>query len=142
MGLRTAGIPRQRMQEQRWGTGDLGSVSLELVIVFPVLLLLIFGGVQGALYYYGRSVALAAAQEGSRAAAAENGSTGAGHTAATTFITNAGGTDVLQDAQISSARSPTSTTVTVHGTSLSILPGWGGLDITQSASAPVERISQ
>jgi Flp pilus assembly protein TadG len=138
---RAAGNPPQRMHGQRWGTGDRGSASLELVIVFPVLLLLIFGGVQGALYYYGRSIALAAAQEGSRAAAAQNGSTGAGHTAATTFITQAGGTDVLQGPQISSSRSATDATVTVHGSSLSILPFWGGLTITQSASTPLERLT-
>lgn len=126
---------------QRWGTRDRGSVSLELVIVFPVFLLLIFGGIQGAMYYYGRSIALAAAQEGSRAAAAQNGSSGTGYSAATTFIAKAGGGDVLQGTQISSSQSATAATVTVRGSSLSILPGWGGPDITQSASAPLERLT-
>lgn len=142
MRLRTAGHRPQRMHGQCRGTRDRGSVSLELVIVFPVLLLIIFGGIQGAMYYYGRSIALAAAQEGSRVAAAQNGSTGAGYAAATTFITQAGGTDVLQGSQISSSRSATDATVTVRGSSLSILPGLGGLDITQSASAPLERLTR
>ena len=142
MRQRAAGNSPQRMHGQRWGTGDRGSASLELVIVFPVLLLLIFGGVQGALYYYGRSIALAAAQEGSRTAAAQNGSTGAGQTAAAAFITQAGGNDVLQGPQISSSRSATDATVTVHGSSLSILPFWGGPTITQSASAPLERLTR
>jgi len=141
MTMRPRANSPQRKHGQRWGTGDRGSVSLELVIVFPVLLLLIFGGIQGALYYYGRSIALAAAQEGSRTAAAQNGSTGAGQTAATTFITQAGGTGVLQSPQVSSNRSATDATVTVHGSSLSILPFWGGLTITQSASAPLERLT-
>jgi hypothetical protein len=94
------------------------------------------------LYYYGRSIALAAAQEGSRSAAAQNGSLGAGNAAAITFITRAGGTDVLQGSQVSSSRSATDATVTVHGSSLSILPFWGGPTITQSASAPLERLTR
>ena len=142
MRQRAAGNSPQRMHRQRWGAGDRGSASLELVVVFPVLLLLIFGGIQGALYYYGRSIALAAAQEGSRSAAAQNGSLGAGNAAAITFITRAGGTDVLQGSQVSSSRSATDATVTVHGSSLSILPFWGGPTITQSASAPLERLTR
>jgi len=142
MRQRAAGNSPQRMHGQRWGAGDRGSASLELVVVFPVLLLLMFGGIQGALYYYGRSIALAAAQEGSRSAAAQNGSLGAGNAAAITFITRAGGTDVLQGSQVSSSRSATDATVTVHGSSLSILPFWGGPTITQSASAPLERLTR
>ena len=58
--------------------GQRGSVSLEMVVVMPALLLLIFVGVQGALVYQARTVCLGAAQSGARAAAAEDGSAGAG----------------------------------------------------------------
>ncbi len=121
--------------------GDRGSASLELVFVFPVLLLLIMGGVQGALFSYARSVALAAAQEGSRAAGAETGTSGDGQAAASAFVGDAGGADVLQAVRITSSRSATSASVTVTGRSLSLLPGFGGFVVSQSASAPVERIT-
>jgi Flp pilus assembly protein TadG len=139
--LRVVISSRRRLGRQR-DCADRGSVSLELVVVFPVLLLIIFGGMQGALYYYARSVALAAAQEGSRAAGAETATAGDGQRAASGFVTQAGGADVLRASQVSSSRSATSATVTVTGQSLSLLPGFGGFTVTQTASAPVERITR
>lgn len=121
---------------------DRGSVSLELVVVFPVILLIIFGGMQGALFYYARSVALAAAQEGSRAAGAETGSAGIGQSAASAFVQQAGGSDVLQGAQVTASRTATTATVTVTGQSLSLVPGLTGITVSQTASVPVERITR
>ena len=72
----------QRQLKRRWKVVDRGSASLELVVIFPVLLLIIFGAMQGALYYFACSAALASAQEGARAAADEQGSTGDGQSAA------------------------------------------------------------
>lgn len=43
---------------------DAGVGSLELAIIAPTLLALIFLVIQGALFFYGRSVALQAAREG------------------------------------------------------------------------------
>ncbi len=123
-------------------SGDRGSTSLQLVIVFPAVLALIFGGVQTALYFYARNVAIAAAQEGARAAGAQNGSTGAGTAAAADFIARAGGPDALPASSVSGNRSGTTATVTVRGRSLSLVPGYAGIDITQSASVPVERITR
>lgn len=123
-------------------SGDRGSTSLQLVIVFPAVLALIFGGVQTALYYYARNVAIAAAQEGARAAGAQNGSAGAGAAAAADFITRAGGADALPASSVAGSRSGTTATVTVRGRSLSLIPGYPGIDITQSASVPVERITR
>lgn len=122
--------------------GDRGSTSLQLVIIFPAVLVLIFGGVQTALYFYARNVAIAAAQEGARAAGAQNGSSGAGTTAATDFITRAGGPDALPASSVSGSRSAVTATVTVRGRSLSLVPGYAGINITQSASVPVERITR
>lgn len=50
----------RRLRERR----DRGSLSLELAVVGPVLILLIFFAIQASLYYYARSVALSAAREG------------------------------------------------------------------------------
>ena len=49
---------------------DGGSASLEIAVLFPVVLLLVFAVIQGALYYHARNVALAAASDGLTAARA------------------------------------------------------------------------
>lgn len=117
---------------------ERGSASVELVILLPALFAILFLGLQGALYYHARAVAIAAAQTGARAAATENGHDSDGTRAASDFITQAGGNNVLPGASESSTRTVTTATVTVTGTSLSIIPGWTP-HITQTATVPVER---
>ena len=117
-----------------------GSVSVELVILLPALFAVMFLGMQAALYYHARTVAIAAAQEGARAAGAENGKVDDGIGSATLFIADAGGDDVLTGATTSATRSATTATVTVEGHSLSVIPGWT-LVVRQSASVPVERLT-
>ena len=126
---------RTRVRDER------GSVSLELAVVFPVVLLLIFGTIQGALYYHARNVALAAAQEGVVDARVENGSAGAGVARAQEFLADAGGNRVLLNAAVSSDSSATEVTITVRGAVPSVLPGVAGLTLTQSASGPLERVT-
>jgi Flp pilus assembly protein TadG len=115
-------------------------VSVELVVVFPTLLALIFIVVQAGLHYYARSVALAAAQEGARAAAAQDATTAAGEQAATTFVDRAGA-ELLSGARVSATRSAQAVTVVVSGRSLSLVPGYDGFPVSQQASAPVEKVS-
>lgn len=43
---------------------DSGASSIELAIVAPALLLLIFFGIQAGLFYYGQTVAVQSAREG------------------------------------------------------------------------------
>ena len=93
-------------------------VTVQLVVLMPALFALMFAGVQAAMFYHGRTVAIAAAQEGARAAAAQNGTIGAGEAAASAFVAAAGGDGVL-----------------------SVIPGWTPT-VTQSASAPVERLTR
>ena len=128
-------IPRRRTRNQN------GSASLELVVVFPVLLLCFFAVVQGALYFHARNVAMAAAQQGARAAASQQGSEGAGVAAATTFVVQAGGPDVMTQIHVYTNRTPTAASVTVIGRSLSVLPGVAGLSVSQTADRPVERFT-
>lgn len=119
---------------------ERGSASLELVIVFPVLMLLFFAAIQAGVYFYGRSVALAAAQEGARAAAQETGSAGKGQAAAAGFADRAGGR-LIQSLSISSRRGGQTAAVAVRGRSLSLLPGFDGFAIEQVAALPVEKVS-
>lgn len=117
-----------------------GSASVQLVILLPALFAIMFLGLQAALYYHARTVAIAAAQEGARAAGAENSRPQDGVIAASSFIATAGGDDVLQSANATVDRSTKTATVTVRGFSLTVIPGWHPA-IVQSASVPVERLT-
>lgn len=119
---------------------EAGSVTVELVILLPALFAVMFLGMQAALYHHARTVAIAAAQEGARAAGAENGQAGNGVSAASAFVHQAGGDDVLLHAQANADRSATTATVTVQGFSLSVIPGWSPR-VQQSATVPVERLT-
>jgi Flp pilus assembly protein TadG len=119
---------------------DRGSVSIELVILLPALFAIMFVGMQAALFYHARTVAIAAAQEGARAAGAEHGRESDGVGAANDFVAEAGGEDVLTGASVAADRTATTATVTVTGFSLSVIPGWK-VRITQSATVPVERLT-
>ena len=120
--------------------GERGSASVQMVILMPLLFSIMFLGLQAALFYHARTVAIAAAQEGARAAGAETGSTGEGIAVASSFVTAAGGSDVLKNPSVSGTRSATQATVTVRGASLSVIPGWAPT-VEQSATVPVERIT-
>ena len=119
---------------------ESGSVSIELVILLPALFAVMFLGMQAALYYHARTVAIAAAEEGARSAGAENGHESNGVTAATSFVATAGGDDVLQNVSTSANRTQTTATVTVRGFSMSVIPGWHP-QVIQSASVTVERVT-
>jgi len=115
-------------------------VSIQLVILLPALFAVMFLGMQAALFYHARSVAIAAAQEGARAASAESGTQSDGVAAADAFVSDAGGDDVLSSVGVTADRTATTVTVTVTGHSLSVIPGWTPR-IEQSASLPTERIT-
>lgn len=122
------------------GHRERGVASLQIVILMPVLFLLMLLGMQAALIYHGRTVAIAAAQHGARAAAAQNAAAAAGRTAATAFVASAGD-GVLRGVTVTSSRTVTTATVVVSGTTLSVVPGWTP-QITHSMSAPRERLTR
>jgi Flp pilus assembly protein TadG len=120
---------------------ERGSVTIQMVFLMPALFLVMFLGLQGALYYHAREVALAAAQEGAREAGSETGTRDSGVATANTFLRDAGGADVMTSTSVSGSRTANTATVTVTGTSLSVIPGWH-VTVTQSASVPVERLTE
>jgi Flp pilus assembly protein TadG len=130
--------PRSRQVRQR-AARERGSVSIQMVLLMPALFSMMFLGMQAALIYQGRTVALAAAQEGAREAALDTGTAAGGIDAATSFVasTSAG----LKNTTVTGARSATTATVTVTVTTLSVVPGWTPT-VTQSAAMPVERITR
>ena len=120
---------------------DRGSATLQIVVLMPALFLLVFTGMQAALIYHARTVAIAAAQEGARTAAAQYSSVAAGDVAAEEFIASAGGEDVLRGVTVTAIRDATTASVVVTGATMSVVPGWTP-QIAQSASAPVERVTR
>lgn len=117
-----------------------GAVTFELVVLMPVLLAISLGGVHAALLFHARTIAAAAAQNGAREAAAEDGSLGGGIATATAF-TRAAGETTLSNVQVDGDRSQTSVTITVHASSISLVPGLP-TDATSSATLPVERLTR
>ena len=132
--------PRQRRPVRV--RGERGSASLQLAVLLPVLFGVMFLGLQAALIYHARTVAIAAAAQGARTAAVEGGTPGDGAAAAADFVAQAGGNDVLENLTVTAGRSggAATVTVTVTGTALTVLPGWHP-QIRQSATLPAERIT-
>lgn len=135
-------IPRSpeagRLAEPR---GDLGSVSLEVVVLFPAALLLVFGAIQGALWYHAKTVATAAAAAGVTAGRAEGGTVSAAVAAADSFVDRSGGAAVLRGASSSGTRNATSITVTVSGAAPQVIPGIFDPSVRQSVTGAVERVT-
>lgn len=119
---------------------DRGSATIELLILLPALFAVLFVGTQAALYHHAREVAIAAAQEGARAAAGEHGNEASGNRAAAALLHDAGGDDVLADVTVAVDRTATTAVVVVTGRSLSVVPGWNPV-VRQRASMPVERVT-
>lgn len=120
---------------------DRGSVSVELAIVFPVLLAVITAVVQYGLWFHARSLAVAAAQEGVSVARTYTATPGTGADRALTFIADHGGDTLLEPVAVATLSGPGHVSVTVSGTTLSLLPGVTGPPVTATASAPVERLT-
>jgi Flp pilus assembly protein TadG len=138
--------PPSRFRRAAVGRGpgrDCGAVTLEVVVLFPLLLTAIFGAVQGALYLHGRNVALAAAEEGVRAARLDGAArTAAAATAGSqSFLDAVYETDNFSDLVITPTVTREQVRVTVTARTLSLLPGVPGPRVSQTAAGPVERFT-
>jgi len=121
--------------------GDVGSVSLEVAILAPALLVLVISIVQGGLWFHARNLAQAGAQEGATAAASYTSTPTAGITRARAFLTEQAGDSLTSTSVTASGSTPTLARVEVTGRALSLLPGIGGMTVTASAAAPVEHFT-
>ena len=125
---------------------ERGVSSLELAILAPAILALIFMSIQTALWLYGRSVALNAAQEGvSRLRLVQPPvySTGVGEKVRAdieSYAQQVGGTS-LQHASVAppSYNNPEGmVSFTVTGETVSLVPGLT-LKVSRTATGPIER---
>ncbi|MDX2565089.1 pilus assembly protein [Streptomyces sp. TX20-6-3] len=118
---------------------DRGSSPIQVAILFPVVILLIFAIVQAFLAAYAHNVAQTAAREGVSAGRMYGAGPGDGAAKARSAV-NALGGDILVDSHVSTAGSTAARIrITVQGRAISLLPGMGGWPVTASASGPVER---
>jgi Flp pilus assembly protein TadG len=109
---------------------------VEAVLVLPVFFLLFFGFVQGVMFYMGNNVAQGAANAAYEAARADNGTIASGTSAGHRFLAEHTG---LDHANVTVTRSATQVTVTVRGTSRTLVPLLEPPAITQGVSGPTER---
>jgi Flp pilus assembly protein TadG len=113
---------------------------VQTAILFPVVLMLVFGIIQGALWFHARHIALGAAQEGARAASAQDG-TGADQRARE-FVRDLTGGTLIRNLDVSLSSTADTVTVTVSGRAPNLIPGSGGFIVEQSATAPSEQYTE
>lgn len=122
-------------------TREQGSATVEIAILGPTLLLLVFTLVQAALWYHARGLALAAAQQGATAGAGYTAGATSAATHARAFLARSG-QDTLREVEVSTTGSTaTQIHVEVSGRVLSVLPGLPSLRVVQDAESPVERFT-
>lgn len=120
------------------GTTHRGN-TIAFAILIPLAIIMLFLGVQGALYYHARSVAVAAAEEALKQGASQYGNPAAGTAAGYAFIAQAGGT-TLQAPAVVVTRGPRTSTVSITGKSISLLWFWHPI-VHIDMAKPVERIT-
>ncbi|MFF4755267.1 TadE/TadG family type IV pilus assembly protein [Streptomyces sp. NPDC002514] len=124
-------------QQRRW-RDDRGDTSIQMAVIFPFVLLATVAVIQASMWYYARQIALTAAREGLSAARVYQSGPGDGAAQARNVLGRTAG-DSLSGYSVSASSNGQRVRVQVSGTALSMIPGIPGLQITQSASGPVER---
>jgi Flp pilus assembly protein TadG len=124
-------------RNQRPGGREQGNASVDFILVFPVLLMIFFGIIQGSMWYQAQNVAHAAASAAYNSARVDNGTPGSGQAAGYQVISNQGST--LGGASVTVSRVVNQVSVTVTGKAPTLVPGWGGPEVTQTVSGPTER---
>jgi Flp pilus assembly protein TadG len=128
------------MSQRTWWPGNKaedGSSTVEVVIVFPLLILTLMLVFQFAFWYHARHVALAAAEEGARAARVDTGTAAAGAARAERFVRDLG-SSVIVNPKVSASRNLDVARVEVSGQARNVVPGLR-LPIRQASQGPIER---
>ena len=115
---------------------DSGSSALEMAVIFPVTIFIVFGIVQFGIWYHANDIAQAAAQQAVRSASAygatqTDGSTEAGK------VLNENAHGLIIHTQITCSRGAQTATVTVTGEAIQVIP-FIPLPVKAIATAPVE----
>ncbi|MFI5987008.1 TadE family protein [Streptomyces sp. NPDC051555] len=136
---------RLRRAVRRWSRAlaerdarDRGGLSLEMLIVFPVVLMTILLVVHVGLWWHAKNVAMSAAQLGVESARVRGASEGTGTAEAREFLGRAGGS--ISGLSVSGSKGAT-VTIRVTGYVDTMIPGLK-LRIDQHADAAAERITE
>lgn len=116
-----------------------GSVSAELVIVTPLLMLLVLLVVQFALWQHAQHIAEAAAQRGAQTARVQGGTDAQGQTIAET-ATSQLGANLLVNPSVSVSRAGGVVRVEISGTAEAVVP-FLSLPVRAVVNGPVERFT-
>ena len=128
--------PRHRRSRSATARDERGAVSAELVIATPLLLLLIMGVIQFALWEHAEHIASAVAQQGVAVGRLQGETAAAGEDQARSVLDQLG-SGVLTGSDVTATRTATTTTVTVTGHAESIL-GIFTLPVKATAAGPTE----
>ena len=121
---------------------DRGALSLELAILFPLVLMLTFGAVQTGLWFEARSMCQAAAEAGVRAGKVLHAPTGAGASAARTYLADISNGLVVSP-NVTETRTAATVDVTCSGQAQNVIPLPGlNIAVVQSSHAGIERFTQ
>ena len=115
-----------------------GSVTLEFVVIFPILMLLVWIGMQLVLVFFANRVALSAAQEGVRAARERTGTVTAAQRRTQRYLDQLGRTLLLRP-QVRVSRTADVARVQVTGRAQQLVPFLARLRVVQVAESPRER---
>ncbi|MEH1164665.1 TadE family protein [Micromonospora sp. CPCC 205539] len=123
------------------GDRERGANPVELAVMMPLILVLLFASLQVAAVFLARSTALTAAQSGVDAQRLYQARDGAGVANALRFLGNTGdwlvGWDTTRPTCVTTA---VEVTCTVQGRSLSVVPGVT-FAVRQTAHGTVERVT-
>jgi Flp pilus assembly protein TadG len=115
---------------------ETGAIAAELVIATPLLLLLVLGVVQFALFEHASAIAEAAAQQGLSVARLQGETPEAGTAESESVLAQLAG-GVLVSPQVRATRGGTTTTVVVSGHAESVV-GIFSLPVRATAAGPTE----
>jgi hypothetical protein len=124
---------RRRRDDER------GVATIEMAVLFPVTLLMVFAIIQFGVWYHASDVAKAAAQEGVRAARVEGGNASDGAARADRVLDDNART-LIADRRVVPFRDNDVARVEIRGTCLRVVPIPGlSLSVHAVAESPVER---
>jgi len=119
-----------------------GSATVELAVLFPAFLVLVFGGVQAAQWYHVRSLCLAAADAGVHTGRTAGASDADASRAAAGFLARAGAGTAGEPIVSTAGSTPVLVRVEVTAAVPRVLPLPGlSMRVTQSAQAARERFT-
>ncbi len=136
--MRVCRTALQRIVRRVRAAPDRGAYTLELATLTPVLLVLLFAGVQIMFYAHAVNVAQAAARNGVEAARSYDAQEGDGPAAARDFLDRMG-EDMLLAPSVSAATTGERVQITVTGSVPSLIPGTSW-PVRAVAQGPVERV--